>query len=378
VIEQMTEEHLTFGQIEDYAAGRLPAERIPALHQHADVCSSCREMLAAMAIASEAEHLAEQQAVDFVAGFLPEGEKTRIAGHLNNCPFCAAMVADLQEFRESAELEPAPTRPAAVRPGWSSLAWALPIAAALLVVAGISVWLALGPSHAARQVTAQLRDADGVLQLGPGGTLTGSAALPPGATQLLAAALRTRHLPQGPAELLTEPRETLRSDGANAGEAALRVLSPDGIRVVSDRPEFRWAPLTGASSYEVAVFGENFNAVARSGLIHGAVWTPPAPLPRRQSLLWQVAAMRNGVRITAPAPPETFSRFEIISADAARQIADALGMNPPSHLLLAVLYSQAGLSEEAASEVNAIAALNPGSALASSLREGLPAVTEKK
>ena len=70
----MIEEHLTFGQLEDYAAKLLPAEEIPAFHRHAEVCSACREML--IASLTGTEHLAEQQAVTMWPDRWPSKKKT--------------------------------------------------------------------------------------------------------------------------------------------------------------------------------------------------------------------------------------------------------------------------------------------------------------
>jgi hypothetical protein len=238
---------------------------------------------------------------------------------------------------------------------------------------------------------AELHDAFGDVRLNayrpgalpPGVINTGylsytAAPLPPEAAGIFADALRTGHLPAGPAELLIEPRETLRSATPAAPQATVKSFAPDGIRVVSDQPEFRWSPLSDVTAWRITVTDEDLNEIAHSGLIHDTVWTPETPLPRLRPLLWQVAALRNGVWTTAPSPPETSPRFEVVSADAARQIATAQKINPPSHLLLASLYAQAGLHKEAAAELDALAALNPGSALASSLRTALLATPGRK
>jgi hypothetical protein len=350
----MSGPHFTFRQIEDYAARRLPPEQIPAFHEHAGTCPSCREMLLATTIGSGDEHLPEQQAVNFVAGLLGPDEKIHVSRHIEGCPVCASMVADLEEFRLSGQ------------PRRRNLPWLLPLAAALFAVAGGSIWFALRP-HAPSIVIAQLRDADGLLRLTRTDVLT-DAQLPPGSIDLIAGVMRSGRLPEGAPDLTSGPRETLRS-ASRASHPAMEIVAPDGVRVLSDRPEFRWAPLGGASSVEVEVFDEDFKQVARSGALHDAVWVPEAPLPRSRLLLWQVTAVRAGVRLTAPAPPEPPARFEIVPEDAARRIAQAQAVKPPSHLLLAILYSQVGLRKEAASEVDAIVSLNPGSALASSLQK---------
>jgi len=365
----MIEEHLTFGQLEDYAAKLLPAEEIPAFHRHAEVCSACREML--IASLTGTEHLAEQQAVDYVAGSLAIEEKNRLALHLESCASCAAMVADLEEFRLSDELQE--TRPAPIPFRSRIMVWSLPIAAAIVAVVAVPAWLTLRPAHVQphlqSKIVAELRDADGLLQLDASGSLTS----PRSDSQLLAEALRTGRLPAGPPSLFTEQHETLRSLTNAAHPPILKAISPDDVRVLSERPEFRWLPLSGASSYEIAIYDENLNEIAHSGPIHETSWIPSTPLPRLKPLLWQIAATVHGARITAPAPPAAPLRFEIVAPDIATHIAEAQAANPPSHLLLAILYSQAGLHTEASAQLDEIARLNPDSPLVSALRGSLPA-----
>jgi len=218
---------------------------------------------------------------------------------------------------------------------------------------------------------AGLRDAGGLMQLDGTGALISGVPLPPGAAELLTRALRSGRLPEGPAQLLKEPRETLRSNAIGVSEPTLKALYPDGVRVVSDRPEFHWSPPSDAVSYRVSVTDDDLNEIAHSGLLHEPAWVPDAPLPRLRPLLWQVSVLRRAVWTTSPAPPETAPRFEIISKEMALRIEEARAANPPSHLLLAILYAQAGMDQDTAGEIDAISRLNPGSALASSLRTGL-------
>jgi hypothetical protein len=178
-------------------------------------------------------------------------------------------------------------------------------------------------------------------------------------------------MPSGPGTIEAEQRGTLRSEGPVSKTPELRVISPSGVRVLSDRPEFRWNALPGASSYEVTVFDTELNEVARSGPVHSESWTSSKPLPRGRVLVWQVAAVRHGERITAPAPPEGSPRFEIVAEELAGRIAQAEAARPRSRLLLAVLYAQAGLQAEAGAELDALAAANPGSPVVDSLRASL-------
>ena len=360
----MIERHLTFRQIEAYLAKRLPPEQIPALQEHAETCSGCRVMLMDTVIAAGAAHLTEKQAVDFVAGLAPDSETALLNGHIESCASCAAMVADLEEFRESLPTSGRLRRRAIIL-------WLLPVAAGLIAVAGVSVWSALRPRPLEPKIVAQLRDADGVLQLSENGTLLSTARLPADAAELVKYALRSGRLPEGPPEVLTEPRETLRSSAGTG--MRLRILSPNGVHLISDRPEFRWAPLDGAWDYRVTVVDEDLKEIAASGPLKSPSWVPETPLPRLRTLLWQVTAIDHGVRITAPAPPEPSPRFAIVSEMAAQRIKAAQTDKPLSRMLLAILYSQAGLRDEAKAEIAAVASQNPGSALANSLRDSLPA-----
>jgi hypothetical protein len=119
------------------------------------------------------------------------------------------------------------------------------------------------------------------------------------------------------------------------------------------------------------VVDEYFNEVANSGPIHTNSWVATAPLPRLKVLMWQVSVKRGGEWTVAPAPPEPTPNFEIVSQETEARILAARQAAKPSHLLLAVLYSQAGMPKEAALELDALAAMNPGSSLPLQLRKSL-------
>src|SRR4051812_11572522 len=134
----MKESHLSFRQIEEYAARRLPAEEIPALHEHAESCPACHADLEARVSRFSAEHLSEQEAVDFVADRLSAEEKDRLSEHVDLCVVCSELVADLEAFRES---EGVRLESASVTEMPRRRFWLLPAAAALVAVAGGSLWL---------------------------------------------------------------------------------------------------------------------------------------------------------------------------------------------------------------------------------------------
>jgi hypothetical protein len=245
--------------------------------------------------------------------------------HAKRCETCAAEVEDLRAFvhapssglrppspRRRGEGLPAtsPLAPLAGR-GWRAApgegAWRLLAVAALLII------LATAASFAVRQYQR-------------------------------AENLHLAEIPI-PAEVLAMRGERLQLRGAASG-AALSVVEPVGTAVVSDRPLFRWNAPAG-TVLKVEVFDEHFRPVAESGPLTLHQWSPPEPLPRDRSYVWQVVTVN---RHLAPAPPLPDARFRIVSAEAARRI-EAARRDEPS-LELASLYAGAGALDDAARELD--------------------------
>ena len=288
-----------------------------------------------------------------------------IEQHLALCAECRLIVEDLRVFRT--ELQQEESRAPRMRRLF------LAAAAVLVVVAGASVWLArraVVSPPALPQLVSSLNDAGRTLGLTVSGDLVGADGLEVSTQQMLRATLASGRLPAGPGALQpNSEKPVLRSEDSTRERFA--VLSPVGVRQVSDRPWFRWTPLHAASTYEVVVFDAELQEVARSGKLTGTEWRPERPLPRRLLLTWQVAAEGPGGRVTAPRPPEPSPVFEILSGDAALRIETARSPQPPSHLALAILYASEGLPAEAAEELDRLAALNRNSKLVDSLSQSV-------
>ena len=147
-----------------------------------------------------------------------------------------------------------------------------------------------------------------------------------------------------PAEVLAMRGERLQLRGA-AQTADMAVLEPVGTAVVSDRPLFRWS---STLPVEVEVFDERFQPVARSGPLTAREWSPPRPLPRDRTYIWQIV---SADRRLAPVPPLPDARFRIVSAEEARAIGEA-----ESGLELASRYAGAGALDDAARELERLLA----------------------
>lgn len=137
--------------------------------------------------------------------------------------------------------------------------------------------------------------------------------------------------------------------------------------MLSDRPVFNWQVYPGAAHYQVLVTNENLDPLARSGMLTGTEWQPEKGLPRGVVLLWQVRAWHGSEMVSAPAPPAPPARFEIAAEPVAERIEQLRTLPRPSHLLAAVLCAQAGLRDEAAKELQALAQENPDSKVVGSL-----------
>jgi hypothetical protein len=267
------------------------------------------------------------------------------------------------------------SRPAATR----RRPFALAGLAAAAAVAAVAFWLGTPrerrpvengtrPPVAAAPV-ATLKDGDLRLTLSADGAVSGLPAVDPKLRDAIGGALRgALRAPQGLDSLRSGPLTLL---GGTSVAAAFAPVTPLGTRVASDRPAFRWAAYPNARSYEVSVFDQDLQKRAGSGPIAGTHWTPERPLPRGRTYLWQVTALTARGRVIAPAPPAPEARFEVVDAGVLAKLEQQRAGAPGSRLLAAIVFSEAGLLDDADVELQALAADNPGSPQLDRLREAL-------
>jgi hypothetical protein len=99
-------------------------------------------------------------------------------------------------------------------------------------------------------------------------------------------------------------------------------------------------------------------------------------LARGRTYLWQVTALAGGRRITAPAPPAPEARFEVAGAEVLATVEARRAQAAASHLVAVIALVEAGLLDEAETEVAALAVDNPGSPEVDRLRESLAALRQ--
>jgi len=215
------------------------------------------------------------------------------------------------------------------------------------------------PDQSAKIVIA-LNDAGTQVTLNDAGDISGLGELSPADSKSVKDALKTQQLRVPPvAEGLKQEQGTLM--GSSGDGTPFGLVEPLGTVVRSDRPTFRWQALAGAASYIVKVYDSNFKEVATSGRQTNQTWRAVSPLPRGAIYSWQVTAYQDDEEIRSPTRPAPEARFQLLSSAQAKQLDNAQRTHGDSHLLLGVLYAEAGLLPDAQNEFRLLLKSNPGS-----------------
>jgi hypothetical protein len=209
-------------------------------------------------------------------------------------------------------------------------------------------------------IVAELNDGTGVVSLDQEGKLSGAENLPPPYQEIVKKALTSQRSERSSQlQGLTRPPSVLM--GGNDQAREFSVLEPAGIVLMSDRPTFRWSRLEGASDYVVEIYDEQFKLVTTSPPVTTSSWTATQSLPRGQTYSWQVKAVKDGQETTVPRPPAPQAKFRVIDQAKANELARAKRAFGSSHLMLAMLYAEAGLLREAEQELRVLQRANPQS-----------------
>lgn len=167
-------------------------------------------------------------------------------------------------------------------------------------------------------------------------------------TALVRYALRHRALPSAADRLeLKESDDSLRGMAPREAEA---VLAPAGAVIEETRPAFRWPPAPGAT-YTVLFQTLGASTFSRSPELTGSEWQPSFDLQRGVTYEWQVEVRRGGTVTTVPGPSAPPALFRVLDGRLHRDLDEARRSHPGDFLLLAVLYSRAGMDDRAAAEL---------------------------
>ncbi len=393
--------HLTDEVLRGYASGTLEVSALAEALQHVGHCEACREALARAAGAAErvkgawalgaAEpevHPDPEALMALADGMLDHASALTLRAHMAVCDTCAEDLADFEAARGelhssaramSAELPAEKATSPVLTSPWLRLA----AAAVLATVTGGVWWMnrlagtmpsdqlartsaAPAPQSPSGGDTPAVVLTDGVVSLLADGAVRGLDLLEAPDRAVVEGLLHDQRLPSRPPDpALRPPQGALM--GAPAAPARLRLLTPIGVIVASDRPTLTWTAVPGATAYRVSLYDARLVPQAESGDLTRAEWTPPAPLVRGALYLWQVEADTQAGTLRAPGADAPDARFRVLSAADAASLRALEQASPASPLLLGARYAALGLREDAARQFEVLAAANPASPLAAAL-----------
>jgi Putative zinc-finger len=368
-------QHLSPDQLEKYRTGKLAGADLMAADDHIAVCPECRNHLSRplvlesrwravaqgilLTAAPETPHVSYEQLSHYVDGAATPVEAAQLELHIRDCATCRAEMEDLRRFVQELKVRTMPRR--------SRIYFVLAAVAAALVIGAFLFW----PHRSEPQLAISLQDGASVLGLDKEGHLSAPASIPESDRQALATVLRDGTLAVSTQESLRRNRSVLL--GPSSDPNKFHLTSPVGEMVLATTPEFRWQRLDGAQSYRVEVFDSNYRVVLKSPELTEVSWSPVQPLERDRVYVWQVTARRQGSSFRTPQPPDPEARFQILGAPQADALERTRNISPPSHLLLAIRFANAGLCRDALGEIGALEGANPHSTVLAKVRGNITA-----
>ena len=401
-------QHLSAEQIKRYISRKLSASDLLSADDHLSVCDICMgEIRSAFdpdpsaiqgMLFSDTDdlHLTYEQMSSFVDGSINEVDREIVDVHTALCEPCASEIADLRQLRET--LDAAPDAHPTARGTETSILDRIfagsflkiaITAAALLLIAGIfwfaqrkteepvarvnepaqslptpiseetnSPGLNTNVNSTAPRIVASLSDGNARIELDETGKVNG---LPNAAFEQKVRSALTSQTVEIPAEVnkLRSARGVLMG-GPDTG-IPFKINGPVGKIIESQRPNLSWQPLNDAESYRVEIYDDNFNKVAASPSLKTNKWTVDRLLSRGKVYQWQVIATRGGEEIKSPVRPAPEAKFLIADSSHFAEIERARRSAGNSHLILGIVYANAGLLDEAQREFQTLLNSNPNS-----------------
>jgi len=341
--------HPTADQIDRYRNRSASAEDLILLDAHIAGCDRCHAALHADAPGEivvglpreELDHLTYDEMEQWIDGRCSDVNREIVEGHIAACVRCREELADLDRARK--DLQPSIESARRLR----SMKWLLPAAAMVAIVAG-GTWVLLKNEPT-----------------------TGNPAVPR-VSKKPPPAVRRHSIPADPlqahvddvrrGEKLIRPEmlavlapATVVLRGSESGGEAFALLKPVGTLVGDPRPEFRWTPMRGASSYTIAILDVEKSDIAARGTATKSSWRPSEPLERSRTYTWQVTSQLDGRVITAPRPPAPQAIFGVASGDQVGELKTLQEKFRVDHLALGVVLAERGFLDEAERELRAAA-----------------------
>ena len=401
------QEHPSTEQLRQYQRRTLAPDLFLSIQGHVSACAVCSELCggtsgtkedyenlltALMPDPYEEEyHLTEAELAGYAQGSLDEVASEMAAGHVELCAECAREVEELRAAAAADEKSHgAWTNFPAFLTSMPRMARAASLALLVLGLALAAIFVlrtrndrtAQSPEKPVEGTSINANQPEAItsptqtpqpsiVNNGQQDETAEVERLPPHLRRVVQAALTTQRL-ERPAVLgegLDATKGTLLGDGGDG--SPFRLLSPVGKVIQSSRPTFSWKPLAGANGYVVTIADKNLDEVATSGTLTQTAWTAPKPLKRGGIYSWQVTAYKDGKAITSPVMPAPPAKFVVLDRAGNDELNSVRRSLPNYHLGLGVLYTRAGLLDEAEREFQAELKTNPRSTVARKLLQSL-------
>jgi len=330
----------------------------------------------------EPYHLTESELADYAAGDADEVTRELAETHLEVCQECSAKLEQLRAPNVPLPIVVAPVR-------FSRIA-AFAVLAIGVVVIALLAFRAMRPRSSPVVAGGESKPAETANPPAPAPAASESpnvvSATPEEEPQIskiedLSPSLRNAiqlawteqrlEKPEGLAELKGIQGRLL---GGSSDGVPFQLVSPIGRVVQSRTPAFTWKPLAGAVAYTVLIVDGKLEEVASSQQLTETRWTVPVALKRGHTYSWQVTALKDGQRITSPVLPAPQAKFKVLDKSHDDQLKRLKG-SLRYHLPLGVLYTQAGMLDEAEQEFEALVKENP-SPTATKLLQSIRAMKE--
>ena len=141
---------------------------------------------------------------------------------------------------------------------------------------------------------------------------------------------------------------------------APKQVSPVGVVIATDSPEFVWSSVDLAESYRLVIMDSKGNTLTDE-ITEKTALKPSRPLERGRVYLWRVGTRFS---MNDEWANSRAGGFKVISARDTATIQQVTRRMPGSHLALAAVYESVGLYDDAAREYRALRRANPASQLA--------------
>lgn len=389
----MNEEHIRENDLQNYGESKLPPHEFLRVQEHLEICADCRrrldEMFPNIAETEEAlllEDLRKEVLNDFHLNYdehlkpyiyetIDKVDKEIVESHVEVCMTCREDLRDLLQFHEELEREKE-IRELSKAHWWSNIAdwfsapnrkmvW-LAFASIVLIAGATIIWffvsrpaneIAENPTNSGNfqnnQTAPSFNENRAVIDSNqnvnaPKVNQTVAPDLPEKEIEMAALVL-----PKFLNNLRINESETLR--GNNDSETQkIAVIAPNGNVIRDSSPVLSWKSVPNVENYEVAVFDNDFNRIAKIENVKGNS-RRVSNLAKGKIYQWQVTAKT----VSADGKTTNFlgqGKFYIVSQTDENKINQA-----KDALERGRAFAEAGLLREAAFEFRKYLKENPNS-----------------